>query len=71
MLNGMDELEVLNLASKLLERMTKERFHEWYTTRFESYIKGDAGAPTEKEILQDVVKHFRVEKLLKTPIDTP
>ncbi len=50
-------------AAKILNCLTKERFHQWYENDFENYIVVEypAGHPkhkSESQILEDITKLF-------------
>ena len=53
------------VAAIILEALSKQRFADWYTTKFDRSLVGDPDAPTETEILEDIVKLLRVEEMIK------
>lgn len=50
------------IVKKILETIGSEKFWSWYKSggRFDQWISGDTGAPTETEIKQDIEKLFHL-----------
>lgn len=44
-------------AVRILETLTREKFHRWYTEKLENYIQGD-NTPSEEELIEDIKKLF-------------
>ncbi len=56
-----EQIAKRQIAVKILDALEKERFSQWYQKEFESYISGDPEAKLKDEILEDIVKLFRLE----------
>ena len=47
-------------AEKIIHVLSSRAFNDWNKRDFEAYIGGDIPAPTKEQILQDIIRIFKL-----------
>lgn len=49
------------LEEQIRDALESQRFFDWYTKDFDSYLVGDTNCKTKEQILEDIRRIFRLE----------